>query len=143
VYVTRPPHRDPGDRIALAYDTTAPFPSGTVVYEQNPLTRWRFEFGSPGLTTVSATVEGAVSVRVGHEPVIDLSFSGQCRGTHQGAEDDFAITLSLPRLSAPAVVQVTVHNTNHAPLTGTIIWGDRLLATLAENGPVWQEGCGD
>jgi hypothetical protein len=144
VYATQAPHHLADDRVSMSYAATPPYPSGTVKYDPNPLTRWRLDFRLATVRSVAATLQQHVSIALSTGEKIDLSFSEQTSGTHTIADDTWTTNtaLSFANLSPDGHVEVAVSNASNAPRSGTVTMGAEKLAIITQDGLVWRGACG-
>ncbi len=134
VYSTIPPHRAPDDRVSISYASTPPYPSASVTYAPNPLTRWRSD--ATGVWAVLAQ-NPVVAFQTGE--TIDFTFNGQARAS----SGSFMTSVSFPRLTARGTVELTTSKAMGGALSGAVVLGDQTLAAVNDGGMVWQGACAD
>jgi hypothetical protein len=143
VYATRPPHHLADDRVSISYATAPPYPKGTVKYDPNPLTRWRLDFTQAAVRTAVATIQQDVSIALSTGEKVDLSFTGTTSGRYVIADDTWTTSteLSIGKLSRTGAVKVTMANANDAPRSGSVTLAGHALATITQDGVLWQGAC--
>jgi hypothetical protein len=141
VFLTQPHHPSPDDRTIISYPSAPPYPSASVTYSPNPLTRWRFDYSLPEKATVSAALARSPVVALDTGETIDLTFSGNTEGVQVGSNRSYSTSVSFPHLASRGAIQVTIKNYSNAPLVGSAVLGSETLATISDDGFHWQGAC--
>lgn len=114
VFFAEAPHHTPEDRHSLAYDSASL--GGRIVYDPNPLVRYRVDVSDPASTTVGASLQQTLTFtptplagQGADEPVafrpLDLSHTAEVALSANAVGDieQLAIAMSYPRLAEVAV----------------------------------------
>lgn len=75
VYVTAAPIVDPADRHTVEYDTVSP--AGHIVYDINPLIRWRVDQTDPSRALLFAELVGGILFTTAGSDSADLTHAGE------------------------------------------------------------------
>ncbi len=141
VFLTLPDHPSPDDRTTITYPSAPPYPSARVTYSPNPLTRWRYDYSQPGMATISATLARSPVVALESGETLDLTFAGEAKGIHLGADTSYSTSVSFWRLTPRGAILMTIKNRSNAPLAGSAVLGNETLATISDDGFQWQGAC--
>ena len=142
VYSTTPAHRAPDDRLPISYASALPYPTASVTYTPNPLTRWRCDARST-TPAVSASLAASPIVAFDSGETVDFTFAGAVSGVGFGSDGSFHTNVSFPALSSQGTVELTIHNEVSAPLVGSVVLGDETLATMTDTGMIWLGVCAE
>jgi hypothetical protein len=141
VFFTRPNHPSPDDRTTITYPSAPPYPSASVTYSPNPLTRWRYDYSQPGMATISATLARSPVVSLETGETLDLTFAGEAKGVQLGPDTSYSTSISFSRLTPRGAILMAIKNYSNAPLTGSVVLGNETLATISDQGFQWQGAC--
>lgn len=141
-YLTMQPKKKLAEVHAFSYETAEP--SGTAIYNPNPVVKWRVDQANPDAIEVMGALEANVKITPddGSE-LIDFTHTGTLSATRSGAD----VTLVQVDLSFPELVlgdpPLTVSVAMAGPVaTGKVTRGDEVLATITEDKVFeWQGAC--
>jgi hypothetical protein len=139
IFITKGTMKDPAQRVAISYSSSAPYPSATIDYAQNPLTHWVIDTTDPDSAKATANVDGSISVKLDSDgSTIDLSYSGTISGQNAKGKVSYKIALTFPDVMSGGPVTVEL-DSDDGTKTGQISMASKTLATV-QNDPliVWQ-----
>ncbi len=141
VFLTLPNHPSPDDRTTITYPSAPPYPSASVTYRPNPLTRWRYDYSEPGMATISATLARSPVVSLETGETLDLTFAGEAKGIQLGSDTSYSTSVEFSRLTPRGAILITIKNYSNAPLAGSAVLGNETLAAISDDGFQWQGAC--
>lgn len=136
VYLTVRPHTLPADRHPFSYEVAEP--SGTMMYDPNPLVSWRADVRDPGNVVVSVDLDLRPTFSGEDGPYIPLAHTGSISAVGSASGNPtHTIQLAFPELigdESPLLIDLTIEPEAPFRADGRVVVDDETLATIAGTG---------
>jgi hypothetical protein len=142
-YLTMKPEQDPTKKHKFTYETTNP--TGTAIYDPNPLTTWRIDLTDLNAIKVSADLAVAVKVTPTEGSLFDFKHKGTVTATRAAdVVDSVNLDIEFTGLflvgDPPITAKAALDAAGNA--SGEVKSGDEVLANITKTfGFEWQGDC--